>query len=246
MLTKTTVVYDLKNYRLNIKDDDDIDDIDDGKGSASVTDKEIEASYQRKINQLKEKFAKSREDGPIQTTQLAMLAYKHDHFFVFLLKDQYNNYSLPTPSSIACVNDDIDDDDDDDDDDANKYYKLQNKELVSQWWRPHFDDNVYPYAPVHVATPVEQIKVELVELPTKCRIICVKNGDDEGSGGDSVDAKKRKLGDSGDSSSSKTKRGNKKVVVAVPFYDIFANEKRFGPIISSLPQILSCFDLSLK
>ena len=244
MLSKTTV-YDLKNYRLNRKDDD-IDEIEEGKELASITDKDIEANYQRKICQLRDKFAKNREDGPIQTTQLVMLAHKHDHFFIFLLKDRFNNYSLPTPSSITCINDDVDEDDDDDDDDdddgTNKYYKVESKELVSQWWRPHFDDNVYPYAPVHVATPVEQIKVMLAELPVKCRLAYAGNKDEAG-GELGVDAKKRKPNEEGDGKASKE---NKKTVIAVPFYDIFANEKRFGPIISSLPQILSSFDLPLK
>lgn len=245
MLSKTTV-YDLKNYRLNRKDDD-IDEIEEGKELASITDKEIEANYQRKISQLKDKFTKNREEGPIQTTQLVMLAHKHDHFFIFLLKDRFNNYSLPTPSSITCINDDVDEDDDDDDDedDSNKYYKVDSKELVSQWWRPHFDDNVYPYAPVHVATPVEQIKVMLAELPVKCRLVYAGNKD-ENEGESSVDAKKRKPNEGEGEGDGKPSKENKKIVIAVPFYDIFANEKRFGPIISSLPQILSSFGLPLK
>lgn len=84
--------------------------------------------------------------------------------------------------------------------------------LVAQWWRPHFENNLYPYVPAHVKNPAECIKIYLVTLPQSCA-----------------------LG-----------TGRYYKLTAVAFYDIFANEQRFGPIIASIPQILSRYNLSFK
>lgn len=255
-----TAVYDLKSYRLNNKDDDTEEEEEEckEKQTSSTSNSEFDRSYHKRIERLRDRFVQSKEEGPITTTQLVMLAHKHNHLFLFLLKDRENNYTLPTPSSIACINDDVDDDDDDEDDEdedgnsSSRKLAVPVKELVSQWWRSHFDDNLYPYVPVHIAVPVEHVKVQLAELPRKCRIVYVESGDEDvdiSSGSDNnnsegmgPESKKRKTEDG----STKTKKGSKKTVIAVPFYDVFANEKRFGPVIASLPQILSCFNLSYK
>ncbi|KAJ1976344.1 hypothetical protein H4R35_002739 [Dimargaris xerosporica] len=40
-------------------------------------------------------------------------------------------------------------------------------ECVSNWWRPNFDANMYPYLPPHIADPKEHRKLYLVPLPEK-------------------------------------------------------------------------------
>mmetsp|Transcript_81126 Transcript_81126/g.185773 ORF Transcript_81126/g.185773 Transcript_81126/m.185773 type:complete len:160 (+) Transcript_81126:116-595(+) len=41
-------------------------------------------------------------------------------------------------------------------------------EMLGQWWRPNFDDKIYPYLPPHVTRPKECIKLYQVALPSKC------------------------------------------------------------------------------
>ena len=36
--------------------------------------------------------------------------------------------------------------------------------LLSTWWRPDFDDRLYPYLPVHVSFPKESTKVYFVTM----------------------------------------------------------------------------------
>jgi cleavage and polyadenylation specificity factor subunit 5 len=43
------------------------------------------------------------------------------------------------------------------------------REVVSNWWRPHFEPTQYPYLPSHVTAPKEHRRLMLVELPpTSC------------------------------------------------------------------------------
>lgn len=41
-------------------------------------------------------------------------------------------------------------------------------ELISKYWRPEFDGNVYPYIPSHVTRPKEEISLFQVILPPRC------------------------------------------------------------------------------
>lgn len=52
---------------------------------------------------------------------------------------------------------------------------LQAGELLCSWWRPHFDQAVYPYVPPHITEPKEQRQIFLVPLPDKCCFAIPKN-----------------------------------------------------------------------
>lgn len=39
-------------------------------------------------------------------------------------------------------------------------------DLLSCWWRPNFDHNIYPYLAPHIKKPKEQRKIYLVKLPS--------------------------------------------------------------------------------
>jgi cleavage and polyadenylation specificity factor subunit 5 len=41
-------------------------------------------------------------------------------------------------------------------------------ELISKFWRPEFDTNIYPYLPPHVTRPKEEISLFQVVLPPRC------------------------------------------------------------------------------
>lgn len=41
-------------------------------------------------------------------------------------------------------------------------------ELLTKFWRPEFDERVYPYIPPHVTRPKEEISLFQVVLPQKC------------------------------------------------------------------------------
>ena len=41
-------------------------------------------------------------------------------------------------------------------------------DLITKFWRPDFDERVYPYIPPHVVRPKEEISVFQVILPPKC------------------------------------------------------------------------------
>ncbi len=48
--------------------------------------------------------------------------------------------------------------------------------IIAQFWRPEFDENIYPYLPPHVSRPKECLKVVIVRLPPRC-VIKVSYGD---------------------------------------------------------------------
>ena len=41
--------------------------------------------------------------------------------------------------------------------------------LLSTWWRPDFDDRLYPYLPVHVSFPKESTKVYFVSMGVRIK-----------------------------------------------------------------------------
>eukprot|EP00398_MALV-I-01_sp_L67-1_P000516 gene516-147_t len=63
---------------------------------------------------------------------------------------------------------------------AKKYQKKQNLEVkvgdcISVWWRPNFDEQLYPYLPPQVTRPKESVKVYSVTLPQQCMFVMPKD-----------------------------------------------------------------------
>lgn len=48
-------------------------------------------------------------------------------------------------------------------------------ELLSIWWRPNFENYVYPYLPAHITKPKESVKLFLIPLPETMALACPKN-----------------------------------------------------------------------
>ena len=84
-------------------------------------------------------------------------------------------------------------------------------EVIGTYYRPNFENVMYPYCPPHIQRPKEIRKLFVVHLPEKCYLAVPKNYR----------------------------------LIAVPLFEIYDHIQRYGPIISSLPQMLSRFDLVL-
>ena len=44
-------------------------------------------------------------------------------------------------------------------------------ELLGVWWRPNFENFMYPYLPPHIARPKEVKKLYLIHMPEKSKIL---------------------------------------------------------------------------
>ncbi|XP_063900749.1 cleavage and polyadenylation specificity factor subunit 5-like [Zophobas morio] len=84
-------------------------------------------------------------------------------------------------------------------------------EVVStlcSWWRPNFDNCLYPYICSHITKPKEQKKVLLIQVPEVYTFVVPRNCK----------------------------------LIAVPLFMLYGNSQTYGPIISSLPVILSQYN----
>lgn len=100
-------------------------------------------------------------------------------------------------------------------------------ELVAQWWRPDFAPLLFPYLPPHVTKPKECRKLFVVALPEHCMFL--------------VDAcpsflTMPRLALTGVFAVPRNLR-----LLAVPLFELYNNESRYGPILSSIPHLLSRF-----
>lgn len=85
-------------------------------------------------------------------------------------------------------------------------------ECVGTYYRPNFENIMYPYVPPHIERPKEIRNLYMVPLPEKCYFSVPKN---------------YKL-------------------IAVPLFEIYDHIQRYGPVIASLPQMLSRFRFNLS
>lgn len=84
-------------------------------------------------------------------------------------------------------------------------------EILGTYYRPNFENILYPYCPPHISRPKEIRRLFLVHLPEKCFLAVPKNYR----------------------------------LVAVPLFEIYDHTQRYGPVISSVPQMLSRFNIIL-
>ncbi|GLC48779.1 hypothetical protein PLESTB_000147200 [Pleodorina starrii] len=120
-------------------------------------------------------------------------------------------------------------------------------EVLGVFYRPNFDTMFYPYVPAHITRPKECRKLFVVQLPERC-VLAVRVG---------VVGDKKKVpeaegtetaggaGKAGLSVSPGEVPKNMKLV-AVPIFELYDNVPRYGPIISSLPAVLSRLRLNLQ
>jgi cleavage and polyadenylation specificity factor subunit 5 len=101
-------------------------------------------------------------------------------------------------------------------------FLLQVNELLGNWWRPNFENCLYPYNPPHITKPKECKKIYLVTLPEKCLPF-----------GSTFIASYVRLG------SFSVPKNYK--LLAVPLFELYDNPQRYGTVISSIPIALSHF-----
>eukprot|EP00039_Didymoeca_costata_P028496 m.21223 g.21223 ORF g.21223 m.21223 type:complete len:203 (-) comp7081_c0_seq1:38-646(-) len=146
-------IYSLSNYTINEKDPLS----------------EPPRTNNNQFQLLKEDYAKI---GMRRTLRAVMLVHNHGHPNILLLKENRpNNSFFKLPGGELEPGES----------DAHGMNRLMNKlfgrvpeprewsimDNVAQWWRPRFDNNQYPYLPVHCTKPVELTTVFLVKLEEK-------------------------------------------------------------------------------
>jgi len=91
-------------------------------------------------------------------------------------------------------------------------------ELLATWWRPKFEAHQYPYLPVHCSKAKECRKLFYIPLRPHTKFALA------------------------------SPKGVSKApqLVAVPFFELYDNSSRFGPIITSIPQLISRFTLTFN
>jgi cleavage and polyadenylation specificity factor subunit 5 len=103
-------------------------------------------------------------------------------------------------------------------------------ECVATWYRPHFEETLYPYVPPHITRPKETRRIFVVHLPEKCYFAARPC------------APWRVLSPALKFPFSQVPKNLK--LLAVPLFELFQNE-RYGSVIGSVPQVLSRFPLLL-
>uniref|UniRef100_T1JAG9 Cleavage and polyadenylation specificity factor subunit 5 n=1 Tax=Strigamia maritima TaxID=126957 RepID=T1JAG9_STRMM len=93
-----------------------------------------------------------------------------------------------------------------DDDEVDHEWIIE--DLIGNWFRPNFEQLLYPYISAHVTRPKEHKTLFLVQLGEKDLFMVPEN---------------YKL-------------------VAAPLFELYNNGHGYGPIISSLPEVLSSFN----
>eukprot|EP01083_Nonionella_stella_P033589 91927_1 len=152
-----------------------------------------------------------KKEGMRRTIDGVCLVHNHGHPHILLLQLGNNYFKLPGGKLRPEM-----------DEHAGLKSKLTSKlspaikemqrdwqigEIISTWWRPHFDPNMYPYLPPHVTKPRECKKVFIIPLPDSCSFAVPSNFK----------------------------------LVAVPLFELYDNESRYGCLVASLPELLSKF-----
>lgn len=225
-------VYSLSNYKYGTQDayylSEELHDENIDITRAQLKEDEVSELNPKCVMSVLERAC--RDGGRRDTVQAVLLTHVHGHPHVLLMENVVTGvFSLPG-GQVSAGKDSVDglcsclDEVLEPYHDSRQPFPITDKypeptrpewhigPLVAQWWRPHFENNLYPYVPAHVKNPAECIKIYLVTLPQSCALAT----------------------------------GRYYKLTAVAFYDIFANEQRFGPIIASIPQILSRYNLSFK
>eukprot|EP00035_Acanthoeca_spectabilis_P031281 m.13402 g.13402 ORF g.13402 m.13402 type:complete len:203 (+) comp4655_c0_seq1:493-1101(+) len=119
---------------------------------------------------LRESYSK---EGMRRSVHSALLVHSHNHPHILLLKaENPTRFMLPGAELLPGETE------------ADGLARILNKffagcdpknkhewptvDVLSEWWRPNFDGNQYPYLPAHCSKPREQSKVFLVQLPESC------------------------------------------------------------------------------
>ncbi|GAB4818118.1 hypothetical protein N2152v2_005164 [Parachlorella kessleri] len=173
---------------------------------------EKDTSVAQRMERLKEKYL---SEGVRRTVDGVLIAHEHNHPHILLVQVGSSFFKLPG-GRLRPGEDEVE----------GLMRKLNNLlapaaatfrpnwrvgECLATYYRPNFENTVYPYCPAHVTRPKEVKKVFHIVLP-----------------------------DRGFFSVPKNMR-----LVAVPLFEIYDNPQRYGPIIASIPQLVSRFQFIL-
>eukprot|EP00906_Rhabdomonas_costata_P017530 RCo025312 len=188
-------LFNLANYTFSMKDQQP----------------EKDPSQAARLQRLKDKY---EMEGMRRSVDAVLLVHQHSHPHVLLLQVGNTCFKLPGGRCKA-----------DEDEVTCLKRKLSKKlsppnqyaqpnwevgELLGVYWRPHYEQHLYPYLPPHITKPKECRKLYVVPLPEKCIFAVPRN---------------YKL-------------------LAVPLFELYENNKRYGAVISSIPQVLSRFHVN--
>eukprot|EP00037_Helgoeca_nana_P020185 m.199421 g.199421 ORF g.199421 m.199421 type:complete len:200 (-) comp25170_c2_seq2:1099-1698(-) len=120
--------------------------------------------------QLRESYAK---EGMRRSVHGALLVHSHNHPHILMLKSETPTRLMLPGAALQPGESDME-----------GLGRVLNKffagsdpknthdwpvvDLLSEWWRPAFDSNQYPYLPAHCSKPREHAKIYLMQLPESC------------------------------------------------------------------------------
>lgn len=144
---------------------------------------EEDASVEERLNRLKRHY---EEHGMRRFAEFVMLCHEHNHPHVMLLQiaNSFHKLQVLPSDSEALLTDFpyspggwLKEDEEEiagcqrildelfEPDASKNDKKWEISDCVGQWWRPNFENSLYPYIPVHVTRPKELKKQFLIRLP---------------------------------------------------------------------------------
>lgn len=197
---KVIDLYDISNYHFGTKE------------KQPEKDKSVKARFDRMKREFPEKGCK-------RSVEAVLLVHKHQHPHALVLQignEHRGFFKLPGGKANS-----------DESDEEAMMRKLQRKlgakeqkervewtigDCVSVWYRPNFDQPMFPYKLPHITQQKEVKKLFIVPLPEEAIFQVPQNFN----------------------------------FYAVPFFELYENSKTYGPIISSIPQLLSRYHFNYK
>eukprot|EP00996_Jenningsia_fusiforme_P001582 NODE_2455_length_1197_cov_29.896341_g2240_i0.p1 GENE.NODE_2455_length_1197_cov_29.896341_g2240_i0~~NODE_2455_length_1197_cov_29.896341_g2240_i0.p1 ORF type:complete len:230 (+),score=38.69 NODE_2455_length_1197_cov_29.896341_g2240_i0:237-926(+) len=144
----------------------------------SMKDQQPEKDFSQtaRLQRLKEKYD---VEGMRRTVEGLLLVHQHNHPHVLLLQMGNNFFKLPggrckfDEDEVSCLKRKL-----------TKKLSPPNQyaqpawevgDLLAVYWRPNFEQHLYPYLPPHITKPKESRKLFLVPLPEKCIFAVPRN-----------------------------------------------------------------------
>ncbi|ORX80343.1 cleavage and polyadenylation specific factor 5 [Anaeromyces robustus] len=158
----TVSLYSLDNYKFEVKE----------------SQPEEDPSVAARLNRLQNEYEK---EGIRRTVEGVLVVHEHNHPHVLLLQIANTFFKLPG-DALKPGEDEIE----------GLKLRLSQKlsptsqvgldtndwevgELLSKWYRPNFENFMYPYTPAHITKPKEIKKIFLVHLPEQKTFSVPKN-----------------------------------------------------------------------
>ena len=101
------------------------------------------------------------------------------------------------------------------------------REVLGTWWKPGFDDIIYPYVPAHVSRPKECARVWLVSMPDS-GTFAVARSPEQGTVANVAGLNKPSA--------------NEDAIVAVPLFEVYENAAKYGSMVAAIPHMVSRFN----